>query len=159
AAPIPWPSAVSGADGHFRIEHAPKEWSVLLARTGALSGRAQPTAGPLVVAVRPARDVTGTVRDTKGSPLPGARLSLMSGDAPPPAVTDAQGRHAFTSVAPGAYTLFAAREGYALSGVDDQGAFVLRATGPAGRNFTLRPLPLLTGRVEDEAHHPVAGAL
>src|SRR5262249_22544288 len=49
AASEQWPSAVSGADGRFRVDHAPQEWSVVRARTGALAGRSPRTPGPLVV--------------------------------------------------------------------------------------------------------------
>lgn len=154
----PWPAAVSGADGQFRVAHAPREWDVVLARTGTLAGRAVRGTAPLVVVANPAREVTGTVRDLKGAPLPGARVSLLGGEGAPFAVTDAQGRYALVAIAPGTYTLFAARAGYVDTRVD-RGEFVLRAAGPAGRDFILTPLPVLDGRVEDEARRPVAGAL
>jgi TonB-dependent receptor len=56
--------------------------------------------------------ITGTVKDTSGAVLPGARVELKEG---PSAVTDGQGQFAITNVAPGTYTAAVNYVGFAPS--------------------------------------------
>jgi hypothetical protein len=159
----PWPLATSAADGTFHVAHAPSGWTLVLARGDALVGRAERQAGPLTVVARPARTVTGTVRDAAGgAALPGARVTFTSGGVSNGAVTDAQGRYALAGVAVGEHTFQVARTGYGYASPSTDGApAVIRvpAAGPVSHDFRLVRRPSVTARVEDEAHRPLAGAL
>ncbi|WP_409061283.1 carboxypeptidase-like regulatory domain-containing protein [Streptomyces sp. SYP-A7185] len=59
-------------------------------------------------ASRPAVEITGTVRDASGAPVPGAHVLFTQGPQPLPdiaAVTDAEGRFSLIAPTAGQYTL------------------------------------------------------
>src|SRR5258708_28648803 len=56
--------------------------------------------------------IAGTVKDTSGAVLPGARVELQQG---PSAVSDGQGQFTITNVAPGTYTARVNYVGFATS--------------------------------------------
>jgi iron complex outermembrane receptor protein len=68
----------------------------------------------LPVSAQSAGQISGTVRDTTGSPLPGVAVTLRRAAAPAgQTVTDADGRFAFPRLGPAAYDLYATLTGFA----------------------------------------------
>src|SRR6185295_15224966 len=60
-----WPLAESAADGAFTVAHAPADWTALSAATGTLIGTVKPGSASLVITMKPARRLSGVVRDSK----------------------------------------------------------------------------------------------
>src|SRR5438876_1162837 len=58
-----WPRTKSAADGTFTIPHAPIEDKDVVARTDAMAGTAKAGGDRLVIVARPARRISGSVRD------------------------------------------------------------------------------------------------
>jgi len=54
----------------------------------------------------------GTVKDTKGAPLPGATVTLTGPGEPLVQITNAQGQFRFLNLPPATYSLECALEGY-----------------------------------------------
>jgi large repetitive protein len=158
-----WPLTESSADGTFTVAHAAAGWSFLSATAGALLGTAKPGAGPRVVSMRPARRLSGVVRDARTKqPLPGALVSLNSQDATSPsALAGARGQYELPSLASGRYRATVTRPGYeaAFLGGHESQLLDLRNATSLLRDFELVPKRRVTGRVLDEKARPVEGAL
>jgi hypothetical protein len=98
-------------------------------------------------------DFVGTVRDTLGAALSGASVSVSGGGS---ATSDAVGKYAFRFLEPGAYTLTAAKSGYAsqaktVTAVADTTVTV---------DFALRKLQgTASGQVKDANGVGISGAL
>src|SRR5258706_14785616 len=60
--------------------------------------------------------IAGTVKDSTGAVLPGARVELQQKG--PSAVSDAQGQFTLIDIAPGKYTLRVSASGFALFSTD-----------------------------------------
>jgi uncharacterized GH25 family protein len=159
-----WPLARSSRDGSFVVRHTRPTWASLVARGRGLVGEAKPAGGSLIVSAKPARRLTGVVRDaeTKGR-LAGAVVTLYDEEwtARSSALTDRRGRYAFGALAPGRYQAFATRAGYSASrlGRSDPEAIDLRQSASQARDFRLTPRPRIVGRVQDEHGRPISGAL
>jgi len=109
-----WPLGKTAAGGAFLIGHAPSAWRSVLARTDGLVGTAKP-AGRLVIQARPARALSGVVRDAKTrEPIAGAMVALQSlpWEALWTAASDARGRYTFPSLAAAQYRSYVLHPGY-----------------------------------------------
>ena len=155
-----WPAATSGEDGAFTVPHAPEKWQWIGAKTNALSGR-RARGGDLTIRLQPTTSVSGIVRDTKSNlPVAGAEVGLNRAgrfdfSAPPEtAISDAKGNFTLTDVAPGAYTFFVTRPGYAFEPVDA----AVGADSKALRTVLGQKLARVNGMVLDEDKRPIAGA-
>jgi protocatechuate 3,4-dioxygenase beta subunit len=157
------PAARTDTRGQFSVLHAPAEWSYMTARTDRLAGAAARKAGAMVITAKPARSVTGMVREEKtGQPVAGATVTASMGQGVNVwADTDARGQYTITGMPPGRYRLYAGREGFVSGPADYTTAdpLDLRETVSGRKDFALARLPRVTGRVEDEERRPVEGAL
>jgi protocatechuate 3,4-dioxygenase beta subunit len=97
-----------------------------------------------------------------------AMMPLSAPTAPPPAIpsaaSDDQGRFVFADIAPGAYRISAARNGYARQEYGQhmfgaQGTVVHVAAGQAIKDivFALTPAGNVTGHISDTKGEPIAG--
>jgi len=157
-----WPLGRAAADGSFLVRRAPRAWTTIEARTEVLAGSARPRRGSVVVRAAPLRRLSGTVFDrSSGRPLAGAVVTVRGGHGhEASAETDASGRYEL-SLPEGRYSAQIARPGFAsaFEGGDDSELIDLRRSPALRRDFRLASLQRLSGRVEDEAHRPVGGAL
>jgi hypothetical protein len=158
-----WPQAESAADGSFTIAHAPSDWTALSATTSTLVGIARPEAVPLVITMKPARRLSGMVRDAKTKqPVAGAQVIVSrQGETGPSATTDARGQYTIPALPPGLYWASVTRPGYAAKypGGDDANGVDLRKAEAGRYDVELTPLRRVSGRVQDEKSRPVEGAL
>ncbi len=158
------PAGRSDAAGAFNVAHAPERWQFLSARSPALAGVVVRRTGRIVVTVRPVVTLTGSVRDAAtGQPL--ARATVVAApagrDGNVSADTDARGNYTFAALLPDRYRLYAGRPGY-VSGPSDYATaepLDLRSAAASRRDFALRALPRVRGRVVDAEQRPVDGAL
>jgi protocatechuate 3,4-dioxygenase beta subunit len=158
------PAGQSDATGAFRIPHAMEGWEFVSARAGMLAGAAPRRNGRIVVKVRPAATLTGSVRDAAtGQPLLRATVVATNAslDLDVEADTDARGNYLFKGLPPARYRLYAGRPGYVSGPADYATAEPLdmRSVGAGRRDFTLKALPRARGRVVDAEQRPVDGAL
>jgi hypothetical protein len=159
-----WALAVTDASGAFQAAHAPPDWSTLTARHGSAVGVVRRAPMPLVIAITPARSVSGTVRDERGAPLAWVTVTALSTDElSRGALTDAAGRYTIEGLPSGRYRMHAGGEGLAPRHGERNGSLGplldLVRVASARHDVVLRRLPRVTGRVEDEAGRPVDGAL
>ena len=159
-----WPLARTDAKGTFAIAHAARDWSSVLARTPQMVGAAERKAGPIVVRLKVARTLTGTVTDkATRKPLAGAMVAVGSSSGTyRTALTDSRGQYELGGLAPARYSPFVGRDGYAAEGESEdgkEGRLDLRTVTSMRFDAALRPLPRVRGRVEDDQHRPVAGAI
>jgi hypothetical protein len=82
----------------------------------------------------------------------------------PPAMTDSQGRFAFTNVPPGTYKLVFTANGYARQSYGQRstagvGTPIVLAAGAAKNDVVMRmtPVSAISGRIRDRAGQPIAG--
>lgn len=117
---------------------------------------------PITITLDRGRTLEGTIRDSAGQPVPGARVEARAtmavsmlwdptvGQAS--ARSDAQGRYRLEGLEPALFTITAA-----LAGVGQASRSNVR---PVGRvDLVLGPASGLTGEVVDAAGRPVAGAV
>jgi protocatechuate 3,4-dioxygenase beta subunit len=157
-----WPLGRSGADGSFLIRYAPADWTAVSAR-GRHAGITPRTAGRIVVRTRPARSLSGVVRDAQTRrALGGAVVRVFSERREfVTAITDAQGRYTFDSLPSMRYVPQAYRPSHAEADTPNREADVidLRNAPTATRDVLLAPLARLRGHVRDEEGKPVDAAL
>ena len=84
--------------------------------------------------------IAGTVKDSTGAILPGARVELRNG---PSAVSDGQGQFTITNIAPGTYTATVNYVGFAPSTTT-----VTVAAGQTARLNMVLDLPRRVGRAD-----------
>jgi hypothetical protein len=127
-----------------------------------MAGTGKKGTGRIVIAVQPARRLSGVVRDeATRQPLAGAAIRLLEGDHRGPAgaaVTDARGHYSISGLPPGRYWPYATRPGYAPGG-PGQESMDVRQVAAATHDFDLVPLRRASGRVLDEQGRPVEGAI
>ena len=78
-----WAAATTTDDGSFSAAHAPRDWKMLEARSGALSGIRAHTATGTTVRLSKQASIAGSVRDAK-TQLPIAGAEVRIGTAGPP---------------------------------------------------------------------------
>jgi protocatechuate 3,4-dioxygenase beta subunit len=157
-----WPLARTDAKGGFVIPHASREWRSVTATTPQRVGAAKRRTGPLVVRMKPARTLTGTVTDmATRQALSGATVTVPTSSITfRSAITDARGQYTLGGLPPGRYQPHVGRAGYASAQPVPQSQGIdLRSAATARFDASLSRLPLIQGRVEDERHRPVEGAL
>ena len=72
-----WAAAATADDGSFSAAHAPKDWKMLEARSGALSGVRAHTATGTTVRLSKQASIAGSVRDAKTQlPIAGAEVRI-----------------------------------------------------------------------------------
>lgn len=107
-------------------------------RTGGVVSPVKPDAPPKmtdIILTRLSGVVTGTIQDTKGRPVAGARvLSLSGGGAGADTVTDTAGRFTLKDVPEGEVAILAGRDGAGI-------AMTTVAPGAAPPLLTLSPMP------------------
>ncbi|MGW2473854.1 S8 family serine peptidase [Streptomyces sp. NPDC001665] len=105
-------TVTTGTDGTYRLPLAAGTYSFAFSGYGYASGSAtdvtltESQAYPQDIALTavPSHQVSGTVRDVTGKPLPGATVEL-NGTPLPAATTNAKGKYTFKKVAEGSYGL------------------------------------------------------
>lgn len=107
--------------------------------------------------------VSGIVVDeTTGAGVRKAEVSLVSGRQAQAALTDAEGKFKFDTVAPGKYQVQVSKAGFEFREGRAPGSKGVVEIGQAGDEtglrYILRPLGLVTGRVIDSDGDPVPGA-
>jgi hypothetical protein len=141
------PPAQSDADGRFTTDPVTPGGtisSVKVTKTGYAfrSGGivspvkpGEPITVTDIILTRLSGAVTGTIQDTKGRPLAGARvLSLSGGGAGADTVTDTAGRFSLTTLPEGEVAILAGRDGAGI-------AMTTIAPGAAPPLLTLSPMP------------------
>lgn len=144
-----WPLGETNGAGEFTIAHAPKNWRRITAIRDSRIGEAPNKGRSITIRLTPAVTISGNT-------VPGARVTLRR-----PAdfsvfesiISDAKGAFAFPPVAPGDYTLLAARFGDSFT---DR---TISANKNIVESIEAKPFVLISGRVVDEQRAPVAGAL
>ena len=157
----------TNADGTFTIEHAPKKWDMIEARSGDLIGeRANNPKAPATMKLAPGATISGVLRDTKTqAPLAGAeiRLSHAQGGrggfrfADPnasSAITDAKGNFTFSGLRPGSYDISGSRPGYSVMPAN----ITVASAQKAQKALAANPMARVSGTVVDEDKRPVAAA-
>ncbi|MGW6206319.1 S8 family serine peptidase [Streptomyces sp. NPDC055089] len=105
-------AVTTGPDGAYRLPLTASTYSFAFSGYVYASGSAtdvtlaqsQAYTQDVALAVVPSHQVSGTVRDVTGKPLPGATVEL-NGTPLPAATTDAKGKYTFKKVAEGSYSL------------------------------------------------------
>ncbi|OKJ72350.1 S8 family serine peptidase [Streptomyces sp. CB02460] len=105
-------TVTTGPDGTYRLPLAAGTYSFAFSGYGYASGSAtdvvlaesQTYAQNIALTAVPSHQVSGTVRDVTGKPLPGATVELI-GTPLPAATTNAKGKYTFKKVAEGSYSL------------------------------------------------------
>jgi hypothetical protein len=148
-----WPLGTSGDDGKFSIRHAPPNWTYAFVRSGR-SGDVvlRDVPGSSAVRLSPGQTFSGQLVDEKDAPVPGV-IFILWGPEARTTVTDARGSFSF-SVAPGMYRGSIDHPGY----VGEYEVNLLRQED-SSMVFTAFAASTVTGRVVDEEHKPVAGAM
>ena len=154
-----WPMARTDASGAFTIPHAPTTWKSLSGRSANAVGTVERKTDALVLALKPARSVSGTIVETNTrKPLEGVAVSLDTRDGNTvTALTNARGQYTVTGLRPGKYSAQAVRQGYkAKSDTSEEVDLRTALSGRFDTSFT--KLPTLEGKVLDDQGRPVAGA-
>jgi uncharacterized GH25 family protein/protocatechuate 3,4-dioxygenase beta subunit len=164
------PLATTADDGTFTIEHAPKNWQEVEARSGPLAG-VRARASDSAVAIRLAKlgKITGNVRDAK-SQLPLVNAEVRIGPAMPlgrmrgfGAAGTAPAQDSVLTDAKGTFTISAPPGHYSLSAVYP-GSMVANATISLSAGQTVNKALYgnargrVSGMVVDENKRGIAGA-
>ncbi len=155
-----WPMATTAEEGTFTIAHAPEKWRMLVATDDKRAGMvSRSSSQSYTIVLASAATLTGTVRNAKDdAPIPAARVRV----SPEPdfssartAIADAKGNFVISALPPGSYRGVATAPGFMVAPVS-----VDLGPGARGqRNFSVAPLPRITGIVIDEERKPVAGVM
>ncbi|HJT17625.1 MAG TPA: carboxypeptidase-like regulatory domain-containing protein, partial [Thermoanaerobaculia bacterium] len=151
-----WPLGETNAAGEFAIAHAPKNWRRTTAVRGALAGEVLNKGRVNTIRLAPAVTISGVVHDPAGKAIAGARVMLRRPNdpsTPDSVISDATGAFAFPPVTPGDYSLLAIHQSYAFSDT------TITASKSTTKSIEGKPFTAITGRVVDESHAPVAGAV
>ncbi|MGW1185955.1 S8 family serine peptidase [Streptomyces drozdowiczii] len=105
-------AVTTGTDGTYRLPLAAGTYSFAFSGYGYASGSAtdvvlaesQAYTQDIALTAVPSHQVSGTVRDVTGKPLPGATVEL-NGTPLPATTTNAKGKYTFKKVAEGSYSL------------------------------------------------------
>lgn len=164
-----WPLARTDAKGAFVIPHVARDWTSTTARTPRLVGTAERKPGPVVIRMKASRSLSGTVIDAATRrPLAGASVAVAASRSSAwgtdsgttsTALTDARGQYTLSGLAAGRYEPYVGRAGYSHSTDETNRTIDLRSAATARFDAALKRLPQVSGRVEDERHRPVEGAL
>ena len=148
--------------GSFSVAHAPKDWKVVEARNGALTGMRAHTANASSIRLTRQASIAGSVRDAK-TQLPVAGAEVRIGPAGPMALalanasrdtfTDVKGNFAI-AVVPGTYELMMTRPGFVAPPV----TIAVTAGKSVQKTIYANERARIVGTVVDEDKHAVAGA-
>lgn len=166
--PLVAPAVHADGEGRFQIDvPAGEEIWLEAAAADFLPGERQPAkqgaAGPVLVKLHPAAEISGVVVDSAGQPVAKAWIQLD----PPRAIDQgldfsgvrgrADGRFRLTGLKPGGlYKLTARREGFERTSVTARTSLIGRPSPPPVR-IVLGEGKTAFGRVVDAADRPVAG--
>ncbi|MBP6702335.1 MAG: carboxypeptidase regulatory-like domain-containing protein [Vicinamibacteria bacterium] len=155
-----WPLSQTDATGAFSIPHAPADWATVTARTRQVIGSARRRAGSVVIALNPGRTLSGTVVDAGTRlPLEGVTVTVTTGwGSSSAADTNPRGQYTITGLPAGRYQPQLERAGYS-PGADASRTIDLRSALRETFDAQLTRVPRLEGRVVDEQHRPIEGAL
>jgi protocatechuate 3,4-dioxygenase beta subunit len=155
-----WPLSQTDARGAFSIPHAPADWATVTARTRQAIGSARRRAGSVVIALNPGRSLSGTVVDAgTRQPLEGVTVTVTTGSGTSSAAdTNPRGQYTITGLPAGRYQPQLERAGYS-PGADASRTIDLRSALRETFDAQLTRVPRLEGRVVDEQHRPIEGAL
>ncbi len=156
-------TVTTGAGGQWSCNMIPAKWDEVSltvldtnhAETNVTVRPKAPAANQLVIAMSAGLSVAGTVQDSNGNPIPGAKIRQVrfnsenehSQNTGPSGAFDLQG------LAPGEQTLAVQADGFAPAVQTLQ----LVSNVPSLR-FQLGPGQVLRGRITDDVGHPVADA-
>ncbi|GAA4633158.1 MFS transporter [Actinoallomurus vinaceus] len=154
--------AVARADGRYEVATPGSGTYVLI----AAAGDHDPQAATLVTGDRPLDfdlvltgngGLAGIVRDTNGTPVPGATVVVtdVRGEVVASGVTDAEGGYAFAQVVEGTYTVAVSAEGHRPAAVPVE---VGGDSGVTRQNVELRPGVRVAGTVQANGRGPVTDA-
>jgi hypothetical protein len=112
---------VTGSGGYFELRRAPRGLLVLVVQHPDYLPEFVPvnTRSPLpAIRLHRGGNLTGTVRDERGAPLPGVRVLAISEEAGDGAETsaDVHGRFEMARLRPGSYRMIAVAQGKAVEG-------------------------------------------
>src|ERR1044071_295334 len=154
-----WPVGTTGDDGTFVIAHAGDDVKSIEAFTPSEVGSAK-RAAEIEIKLEPSHTITGTVRDARERPLPGARVHAlpstppMSQGAVRVAIADDKGNYRIDGCGAEQYNV--AADAASLS--FESAVASLRGSRAARADFTAIASNFLTGIVVDQRKHPIAGA-
>ena len=152
--------AVADARGAFRLEGLGRRPVAVVARApgyGPARRDAAKAGSRVELFLFPGPTLFGTAKDEAGKPLAGASVRVLgeSWSTPPPAEpTDAAGRFTVAGIAPGEYCVVA----HAGARAPGLATVAVTAREDAAVELTLGDGGFVTGRVVDEAGHPISGA-
>jgi protocatechuate 3,4-dioxygenase beta subunit len=154
-----WPVGTTNDDGTFVIAHAGDDVKSIEAFTPSEVGSAK-RAAEIEIKLEPSHTITGTVRDARERPLPGARVHAlpstppMSQGAVRVAIADDNGNYRIDGCGAEQYNV--AADAASLS--FESAVASLRGSRAARADFTAIASNFLTGIVVDQRKHPIAGA-
>jgi hypothetical protein len=157
-------AGTTGDDGGVDLAGLPRNASVtfIVKAKGFLAARkdhVELDESPYVVKLSRGGAISGTVRDTDGQPIEGARVGISGNKdgAPDDVETDARGAFAFDGVDDGAWRLTAKAAGF---GDSEPSPLTVQEHRPIeGVTITLTPAEGISGKVLDPSGSPVPGAL
>ncbi|HZQ51577.1 MAG TPA: carboxypeptidase regulatory-like domain-containing protein [Bryobacteraceae bacterium] len=95
--------------------------------------------------------ISGTVKDSSGTPIPGVTISYSDGST----TTDSNGNYSFSNVLPGTYTVTASANGFQTSSAQNVS---VAAGGAATVNFTFTAAGSIAGTVVNSSGTAIPGA-
>ncbi|MGA7615351.1 MAG: carboxypeptidase regulatory-like domain-containing protein [Thermoanaerobaculia bacterium] len=147
--------ATTGEDGKFVIEHAPRDWTRIVATSGSLAGSSGRAKGDAVIRLAPGAFVEGDVRDLGSkSPVAAAPVTLTdSRESFEAVLSTSKGTFAFGPLVPDRYALSSDPPGYsrATSTVSAGAGTRVR------RTIGVEKEAAISGSVADSAAHPLGG--
>jgi hypothetical protein len=160
------PLSITGADGRFRVEHAPAHFEALAVLADGFEATERPdlsteagASHDLKFTLSRGRRLAGSVRDTEGRPISRARVSLTArsregGWVPPlSALTDREGTYSFLGLPKVLDLGMVAALGYQSSN-----GFLDASGWGERKDFTLARSALLVDAVEADGGAPIDGA-
>jgi protocatechuate 3,4-dioxygenase beta subunit len=155
-----WPVTATNSEGGFSFAHAPKDWTMVEARTeNRVASRAH-ASGELALKLAKAATITGTVTDAKGNvPVAGVEVRILppmmgAASIARSAFTNAKGVYTLSPVTPGTYSINPTRPGYVTPNV----TISVTAGQTAQKSLVTNARGRVVGTVLDDDKKPVAGA-